>query len=63
MTPDELRKQLYKTLKNAANEINKIDRKAGFYALRKVNSVNETSDLQALLRVSEDIGIIYNSLH
>ena len=50
-----MKQQLIEALRETANEINEIDSNFGKYALRKVNALNETSSMKAIIRTGDDL--------
>ena len=53
-----LNQKLYEANKEAAEKINKIDEKMGFYALRKVEHTTPNTALEILIQVGEEITMI-----
>ena len=50
--------KLYEALKITANEINDKNKEYGFYALRKVNALNENSPMKSLIQCGNDLVLI-----
>ena len=57
-----MNQKIYEALKVAAQEINEIDEDYGFYALRKINALNENSPLKDLIRTGKDLVLMASKL-
>ena len=47
--------KLYEAIKKSAEEINEANEEYGFYALRKVEHLNENSPIESLIRTADDL--------
>ena len=54
--------KLYEALKATANEINDKNEEYGFYALRKVNALNENSSMKSLIQCGNDLVLIASKI-